>query len=585
MNGADWQSLAQAAAQVPLIVIANVNSGPGTATLSAEWINAFAAVQAAGGKVIGYVHTSRGARPMSTVLADVQAWYAQYPRLDGIFLDEAAQTATPAALSYFQNLSAQIRATHPQSLIVANPGGDFDQAFMQNNTADIFVRHEDMASTVDAHVAPAWMQSVSASRFAQIKLAAANDASEARFAAGTPAVGWVYSTTAAWQGGNPYAELPADFAQMVQTIARINQGDLTPSQAATCFGVGDRLNWMETSTDFQSTPTLLRSLGFPAENQLVAIWLDENWNTAYFNGIQPLMNQGMVPVFVYYFEGDLARYGQNAWAHVQQTQGQWLADAQRFGQFLATLQGTALVVIQPEWNIPTLQDNAQFGQLLGQVAQTIRAAQGNARLRLRIGTAVGDFGNYTLVQDPYWASFKPAMTAALPQLDFIGFQEMAASTHLNESEQLQIYTAEQEGLPTPLPQRTVELAKFLQSNYGKPILIPYVEIASYTPSGSTENWTQLSAQAYADILAQRAALQQAGVFGVMAMSLFDDLSHNNAGTDYFGPASLTYGLVQSNGSAGSSQIGTAPYTLKPSATAWMNGTNAATSGNAVCAIP
>jgi hypothetical protein len=71
----------------------------------------------------------------------------------------------------------------------------------------------------------------------------------------------------------------------------------------------------------------------------------------------------------------------------------------------------------------------------------------------------------------------------------------------------------------------------------------------------------------------------------MAMSLFDDLSHNNAGTDYFGPASLTYGLVQSGGSTGSSQIGTAPYTLKPSAAAWTSGTNAAGSGNAVCAIP
>jgi hypothetical protein len=40
-----------------------------------------------------------------------------------------------------------------------------------------------------------------------------------------------------------------------------------------------------------------------------------------------------------------------------------------------------------------LQDNAQFGALLGKVAQTIRQAATSPSLRLRIGTAVGDFGN------------------------------------------------------------------------------------------------------------------------------------------------------------------------------------------------
>lgn len=585
-NGSDWQRLAQAAGRAPLAVVANVNSGPGAASdWSSAWTNAFAAVQAGGGRVIGYVPTDGGTRALSAVLSDIQTWWARYPRLDGIFIDDMAQSATPAALSYYGSIARNIRASHPQALIVANPGGVFDQAFLQNDTADVYVRAENRASTVDAQKPPSWMTQALRSRFAQIKWGAANDASEVRFAAAQPATGWIYSTTLGWQ--NPYSALPSDFEQEVQAVAGIDQGTLGASLAAMCFGVGDRLNWMQTQTTYVSTSDLLSQIGFPKENQLLATWLESNWNTSYFNGLQSWMDKGFVPVIVYYYEGDLAQYGQNAWTQVQATQTQWLADAQRLGQFLATLRGTALVVIQPEWNIPTLQDNAQFGALLGQVAQTIRQAalgSGNPGLRLRIGTAVGDFGNYTLVQDPYWASFKPAMTAALAQLDFTGFQEMRASVHLNASGQLQTYTAAQEGLPT-LAQRTVALAQYLNGTYGKPVLIPYVEIASYTPSGSTENWSQLSAQAYAAILAQRSALQAAGVFGVGAMALFDDLSHNNSGTDYFGPASLTYGLVQSNGESGSPLIGQPPYTVKPSGQAWTTGTSAAQSGGAVCAIP
>ena len=392
-NARDWQSLAQAAARVPLIVIANVDSGPGISPLSSAWVNALAAVQAAGGKVIGYVSTRYGNRPASDILADVQRWYAQYPRLDGIFLDEMAQTASPSALSLYTTVARQIRAQHPGARIVANPGADFDQAFAQNDVADIYVRHEALSSTVDAHTPPAWMTKTDPSAFAQIKLAAANDASEVRYAASQSAVGWVYSTTAPWQGSNPFGALPADFGSMAQTVADLDAGTLAATRAASCFGVGDRLHWMQTATTYQSTPALLRDLQFPPENQLVAIWLDSTWDAHYFNGLQDLMNQGMVPVIIYYYEGDLAQYGQNAWARVQSTQAAWLSDAQRLGRFLSTFQGTVLVVIQPEWNIPTLQDNAQFGALLGKVAQTIRQAATSPSLRLRIGTAVGDFGN------------------------------------------------------------------------------------------------------------------------------------------------------------------------------------------------
>src|SRR5690606_1477704 len=69
-RGQDWQRLAEAAAQVPVMAIANVSNGPGTSRRE-DYQRAIDAVREAGGRVIGYVHTTYTRRPMAEVLADI----------------------------------------------------------------------------------------------------------------------------------------------------------------------------------------------------------------------------------------------------------------------------------------------------------------------------------------------------------------------------------------------------------------------------------------------------------------------------------------------------------------------------------
>lgn len=354
-----------------------------------------------------------------------------------------------------------------------------------------------------------------------------------------------------------------------------------------CFGVGNRAQWMTSATTPVPTQNFLQQFGFPANNTLLGVWLGPGWSAQSLLNVQTAMNAGYVPVLMYWKLGDLSTHA-NAWAYVQSRQQAWLDDAQKIGQQLAMLKGRVLIVIQPEWNIPTLQDNAQFGQLLAQVAQTIHTAAGNnhGALAVQIGTAVGDFGDYTLTQDPSWNSFDPALKAAVPSLDFVGFQEMRAAQHFSGGAPGQgtmtTYTAVDEGISL-MPARILALTQYLHQTYSKPVFLAYLTISTYTPANSTEDWKQFSATTTRGILNEAPQLSKAGLFGMMSMMLFDDPTHNSNGLNYFGDASDFFGLVHSaSTSTQPPPIMIPPYTIKAVGQAWITGT-AQFAGS--CALP
>ena len=122
---APWQDMAipayfypgplwdQATAQAPTvdIMIMNPASGPGTA-VDPNYVMAVNNAVNAGITVMGYVHTSYGARSLSTVKAEILK-YLQWYDVNDIFLDEAATTTDQ--LAYYQNLATYI---HNRSGIV-----------------------------------------------------------------------------------------------------------------------------------------------------------------------------------------------------------------------------------------------------------------------------------------------------------------------------------------------------------------------------------------------------------------------------------------------------------------------------------
>lgn len=217
-DATDWNRMAGAATQVPLIAVMNPNSGPGK-SLDSNYLAAVTALNAAGGRTIGYVHTSYGYRSLGAVEKDVAKYFSWYP-VDGIFIDEMASVATSRNLKYYKALTAYIRSLAPSALIVANPGTAFDQAFSTAGVANVYIDCEDTEANVDATAQTGWELTQPATAFAEVAVQSGNDAQEATFLAGRH-LGWLYTTTLALSP-DPYAALPSDFEQEVAALVTVN---------------------------------------------------------------------------------------------------------------------------------------------------------------------------------------------------------------------------------------------------------------------------------------------------------------------------------------------------------------------------
>lgn len=146
--GALWN---QATASSPTVSLMTMNpaSGPGTAPNS-DYVTAVLNAQLAGIKVIGYVHTSYGARDAMVVKAEIDAfknWYA----VDGIFLDEVATDL--ATLPYYQDLANYIRAS-AGTFVMLNPGTIPAQEYL--SVGDSVVIFEGTYATYKNWVKPSW---------------------------------------------------------------------------------------------------------------------------------------------------------------------------------------------------------------------------------------------------------------------------------------------------------------------------------------------------------------------------------------------------------------------------------------------
>jgi Spherulation-specific family 4 len=187
-------------ARRPQMVIVNPDSGPGAGEGHA-YGKAVRTLQAAGIRVLGYVPTTYGARPLADVLADVRRYLAWYG-VDGIFFDEASANA--ALLPYYRAASRQARGD-ARRVVVLNPGvppaaGYFD-------VADVVVTFEGPYAGYARAMAemPEWLARMRPGRVAHL-IYDATDA-EALDAVADAAAGYVYATSGAMP--NPWRSLPS----------------------------------------------------------------------------------------------------------------------------------------------------------------------------------------------------------------------------------------------------------------------------------------------------------------------------------------------------------------------------------------
>ncbi|MEW4567022.1 spherulation-specific family 4 protein [Tautonia sp. JC769] len=140
-QGSPWDDLNQAASQIPIEAIMNPASGPGHVQ-NPDYVRAVTDLRAAGGKVIGYVSTGFGSRPMRDVVAEIRAYLSWYD-VDGIFLDEMGNQAGP--LDY-ESLYCYIKLSQfvvgRELRVVGNVGIPFAPAQGYLRSADTLVIFE-----------------------------------------------------------------------------------------------------------------------------------------------------------------------------------------------------------------------------------------------------------------------------------------------------------------------------------------------------------------------------------------------------------------------------------------------------------
>ena len=199
-----WQDLAALGPAVSFAIL-NPDSGPGR-VVDTAYSEPIAAVEASGGRVIGYVDTAYGKRPSAAVLRDLvryQSWYG----LHGVFLDQV-----PSGRDHLAHYRRIVEAARRSGFgfFAINPGVIPDPGYVE--LADVVVTFEGPWLAYRDHATVDWTTDHPAERFCHLvhstppeELAAAQDLALERH------VGAFYITEQS--GANPWGSLSTQLAQ------------------------------------------------------------------------------------------------------------------------------------------------------------------------------------------------------------------------------------------------------------------------------------------------------------------------------------------------------------------------------------
>lgn len=212
-----WDEMTAAAGQVSITAIMNPNSGPGS-SVNSDYTTAVDAFRAAGGKVVGYVHTSYGARTQAEVLLEV-ASYASFYNIDGIFLDEMSNQPG-GLLAYYQSLYSNIKSTNPGYRVFGNPGTNTLESYL--TAADVLVTFENQTG-YGTFTPDTWTNNHTADHFAHLLYNVSDEAAmlpNVALAADRN-VGYLYITNDTRVDENPWDTLPDYWNAEVSAISAI----------------------------------------------------------------------------------------------------------------------------------------------------------------------------------------------------------------------------------------------------------------------------------------------------------------------------------------------------------------------------
>jgi hypothetical protein len=206
-----WAAVAAAKAAhpaVPVLAVVNPANGPGAAA-SADYSAGIAKLTAAGVKVIGYVHTLWGARPVAELQAEMGQWQSWYPGVSGVFFDEMANAAGHE--SYYSGLTAYAKG-RGLGFTIGNPGTDSSPTYV--GTEDVILIYES-GGLPSAAALGGWHASYNRSNFGVIPYAVGGlDTSFVQSA--KQSVGYIYLQSDNLP--NPWDSVPPYLAQLIGAL-------------------------------------------------------------------------------------------------------------------------------------------------------------------------------------------------------------------------------------------------------------------------------------------------------------------------------------------------------------------------------
>jgi hypothetical protein len=160
VDPAAWAGLARAAHRVHAVVL-NAGDGPGE-IYDPAFTEAAGRLLAEGVRVLGYVDTAYGERPLADLVAEAhrhQEWYGA----DGVFFDQTA--SGPELLPYYEELARLVRASGLRA-VVLNPGVHPDPGYA--GIADVLVTFEGDWRAYRRAPVPGWVADHPAGRFCHL---------------------------------------------------------------------------------------------------------------------------------------------------------------------------------------------------------------------------------------------------------------------------------------------------------------------------------------------------------------------------------------------------------------------------------
>lgn len=202
-----WDRLARAAKQLRFVVV-NVHDGPGV-SLDPAYPPVLERLQAARIRMVGYVDTAYGERPVGDVISDARTWVTRYG-VHGVFLDQVAGDFEH--LGYHSAAALGARAAGAQ-FVVLNPGTSCHLGCA--DIANVIVTFEGSWADYGEHRPQDWELALPATRFCHLVHHVPTD----RRGEGPSWAAALHAGTAMFSSGsgaNPWDQLPDELVHAVR---------------------------------------------------------------------------------------------------------------------------------------------------------------------------------------------------------------------------------------------------------------------------------------------------------------------------------------------------------------------------------